>query len=95
MPKKKQATRKAAAIPAEKRFYASDGSVYASLRDLAKGLRAMHPGTYSYHANGQRNDFHNWIRDVFGDKKLAQDVLAARNQHHMARLVEARLKPRR
>ncbi|MEM4240022.1 MAG: hypothetical protein QXM31_00690 [Candidatus Woesearchaeota archaeon] len=77
---------------AEKSFYVSDGSVYASLAELAKGLRKMHPDTYAYHVNEQKNDFHNWIRDVFGDQKLAKQALGAKDQKQLAKIVAARLK---
>ena len=97
MAKKKQAikTSKANACSPEKSFYVSDGSVYASLKDLATGLRRMHLDTYGYHANAEKNDFHNWVRDVFGDQKLAKQALTARSQAHLARIIEARLRGQR
>jgi len=88
-------TNKVSACTPEKGFYVSDGSVYASLADLAKGLRRMHPDTYQYHANEQKNDFHNWIKDVFGDQKLAKQVLDARDQKQLSRIIYAGLKTRR
>ncbi len=77
---------------AEKSFYVSDGSVYSTLAQLAKGLRKMHPDTYEYHANEQKNDFHNWVKDVFGEQKLAQKLLAAKDKLQSAKVVEAFLK---
>ncbi|MEM2915996.1 MAG: DUF5752 family protein [Candidatus Woesearchaeota archaeon] len=90
---KKQTNKKnTSALAPEKCFYVSDGSVYATLAQLAKGLRKMHPDTYAYHANEQKNDFHNWVRDVFGEQKLAQKLLTAKNQFDSAKAVEAFLK---
>lgn len=77
---------------AEKSFYVSDGSVYSTLRELANGLKKMHPDTYAYHANERKNDFHNWVKDVFGEQKLAQKLLSAKDQLQSAKAVEAFLK---
>jgi len=76
----------------DKSFFVSDGSVYASLAELAKGLKRMHPDTYAYHANEQKNDFANWARDVFGDQKLAKQALGAKDQKQLAKIVAAKLK---
>jgi hypothetical protein len=70
----------------------SDGSVYSSLAEMAKGLRKMHPDTFKYHANQEKNDFHNWIKDVFGDQKLAKQALVAKDQKQLAKIVAAKLK---
>ncbi len=84
--------KKVAKSDAEKSFYVSDGSVYATLAQLAKGLKKMHPDTFAYHANEQKNDFHNWVKDVFGEQKLAQKLLSAKDQVQSAKAVEAFLK---
>jgi hypothetical protein len=76
----------------DKSFFVCDGSVYASLAELAKGLRKMNPDTYKYHANQEKNDFHNWIKDVFGNAKLAKQALTARDQKQLAKIVAAKLK---
>jgi hypothetical protein len=76
----------------DKSFFVSDGSVYASLAELAKGLRKMHPDTFKYHANAEKNDFANWVKDVFGDQKLAKQALGAKDQKQLAKIVAAKLK---
>jgi hypothetical protein len=76
----------------DKSFFVCDGSVYASLAELAKGLKRMHPDAYKYHANAEKNDFHNWIKDVFGDQKLAKQALSAKDNKQLAKIVAAKLK---
>ncbi len=76
----------------EKSFYVSDGTTYSTLAQLAKGLRRMHADTYAYHANEQKNDFHNWVKDVFGEQKLAQKLLGAKDKVQGAKAVEVFLK---
>lgn len=76
----------------EHSFYVSDGSVYKNYLELLAGLKAMHADTFKYHCNEEKNDFMNWARDVFGDKRLAKDIAACKTKNTMARKVSARIK---
>lgn len=76
----------------EHRFWCNDGKVYKSLADLANGLKNISSEAFSHHVNAEKNDFHNWVRDVFQDPKLAKDLKIARNNKWMASKVESRLK---
>ncbi|MFH1506277.1 MAG: hypothetical protein ABIE94_04820 [archaeon] len=44
------------------------------INDLLEHLSAMEPAVFYHHCNEQRNDFHNWIRDVFDEKRLANSI---------------------
>lgn len=75
----------------EKAFYVCDGSVFNNLRELSDGLKRMSDESFSQHVNTEKNDFHNWIRDVFQEAKLANSVLKT-TRLEMARKINARLK---
>jgi len=66
--------------PEDKGFWMCDGRVLKNLKDLELALRTMNDGTYKYHVNGKKNDFYNWIKDVFKDSKLASEISKSRNQ---------------
>ena len=89
---KKIQTGKVSVCSHDKSFFASDGKVFKSLADLAIGVQRMHPDTFRSHANTQKNDFANWVRDVFGEQQLADLALNARNQKHLAQMIYARLR---
>jgi len=76
----------------EHKFWCNNGEVYNNLAELANGLKKINPETFSHHVNTERNDFHNWVRDVFQDHKLAGDLKIAKNNKWMASKVEQRLK---
>lgn len=58
-----------------KEFFCNGGKVFYSLRDLAEGLRNMNNNAFSYHTGEGRNDFSNWIRESFGDVRLADGII--------------------
>jgi hypothetical protein len=74
---KEQATGLLARVPAEQAFMCHDGKVFADMKELAEGLVAMSDETYAYHANVEKNDFCNWLRDVIKDEQLASDLARA------------------
>jgi hypothetical protein len=74
-------------IAPEKFFYVADGSVIKSLQELPDALRSMNPDTFAYHVNGQKNDFHCWVKDVFQHQSLARKIRTAKNKDVMAKKV--------
>ena len=68
-------------------FYCNDGRVLHNLRDLADALRMMSDDTYRYHANDAKNDFAAWVRDVFGDARLSNELLWSSSRKQAAEKV--------
>ncbi len=58
-------------------FFVSDGSVIKNAAELIDALEKMHEDTYKFHANEEKNDFSSWVRDVFGEHKLAENLKSA------------------
>lgn len=59
-------------------FYAEDGAAFGSLEELWFGLRTMPEAVFHHHSNREKSDFSQWIGDVFGDQRLANDFWAHR-----------------
>jgi hypothetical protein len=74
-------------IPQEKFFYANDGTVIKTLRELPDALRSMSPDTFAYHVNAEKNDFHCWVKDVFKHQSLARKIKNSQNKELMAKKV--------
>jgi len=66
--------------PEDKRFWLCDGRVLKNLKELEQALRTMSEGTYNYHVNKNKNDFFNWIKDVFKENHLANEIRDSRNK---------------
>ncbi len=81
-------------IKPEHYFYVSDGKVIKSLEELPEALEQMQDGTFSFHANEFKNDFANWVRDVFNKKSLAMSIQkAGSRQGTIAVVKKALIKP--
>ncbi|UCG95354.1 MAG: hypothetical protein JSV92_04930 [archaeon] len=78
--------------PEDRRFWVCDGRVLKNFRELEKALRTMSDGTYNYHVNGGKNDFYNWIKDVFKDKNLAEALKKSRNKTSAANKLKRKFK---
>jgi hypothetical protein len=66
--------------PKEKVFYLADGRKVKSLLELTEALENMSEDVFRHHVSAARNDFSNWINDVFKDKELAQDIKGVRDR---------------
>lgn len=79
-----------AKVPEQNVFWCNDGSVLRDVQELRAALAMMSDQTFHHHSNDVKKDFSNWIRDVVGDVKLAQNLDAASNREQAARIVEER-----
>ena len=88
---KQQAQKFLAKVPEEYVFWCCDGRILRDMQELADSLSNMSDETFAYHCNSERKDFSNWVRDIIGDQKLAQDLEQALSQVQAAECVAARL----
>lgn len=88
---KAQAQQWLGTVPGDKVFYCVNGEVYNNLRDLKSALERMQDGHFVYHVNPEKNDFGNWIRDVIGDQKLAQDIRGCKTRIEALVVVDGRV----
>lgn len=89
--KNEQAAHILGSVPSAQAFFCHDGKVFTDMKELAEGLTAMSDETFGYHANAEKNDFSNWVRDVIKDEKLATDLTKAVTRLEAAGLVASRL----
>lgn len=95
MAKKKAETKKTAAkkttakpkglaqAPAEHYFVLVDGRTLKDVKELADVLEDMHENTWGHHVNNERNDFANWVNDIFKEEELARQIRESQGKHHL------------
>ena len=88
---KQEAKRLLADVPEEYVFRCCDGQILRNMKELGDALKTMTDGTYVFHANTEKNDFTNWVRDVIKDDMLAKDLQKATNQAQADKLVANRM----
>jgi hypothetical protein len=67
--------------PLEKRFVLKDGSVLSGLRDLYSAMKSMPDDVFYHHVTDERNDFGNWVKDVFKDYRLANGLFSTKSKN--------------
>ncbi len=88
---KEDAEKRLRNVPQEYSFYCHDGRVFLNLADLGTALANMAEDIFSYHANKEKNDFSNWVRDVIGDETLSRQLRQAKTPAQAKRVVEQRV----
>lgn len=88
---KEEAKRLLADVPEEYVFRCCDGSILRNMEQLRDALTTMARESYIFHANMEKNDFTNWVRDILKDDKLANNLRKATNQTRAAKLVASRI----
>ena len=78
-------------VPAYKVFLCNDGSIYNNIEELQKALKSMSNETFNYHVNSEKNDFANWIYDVIGDIKLANNLRTIYDKKNTIKKIDTRI----
>lgn len=74
-------------IPSDKYFRVADGTVIKYLAELPGALRNMNPEAFASHVNNEKNDFYNWVKDVFNHSTLARKIKDVKRKETMAKKV--------
>lgn len=88
---KEEAAWALATVDGDKRFFCEDGCICNSLGELAGCVGTMSQDTFNHHVNQSNNDFSNWIRDVLGDDKLADDMQKVVDPQQAEKIIKTRI----
>ncbi len=89
--KKEDAAKVLGEVSGDKRFFCHDGCIASNLQQLADCLSHISEESYNHHVTGEKNDFSNWVRDVFGDIRLANELSRSRDRADAARILNQRI----
>ena len=59
-------------------FFMIDGSVISSLAELADTFDTMSNDVFYYHVNDFKHDFSSWVKEVFKEDKLSDNLGGAK-----------------
>jgi len=69
-------------------FITKDGQKLYSIVDLLLWLYFCNDEYFKYHVNENENHFYNWIKDVMGDKILAEKLRNVKDKEEMIRILK-------
>lgn len=75
--------KKIGVAPQGRHFVLRDGRILNDFVQLSNSLEHMSDDVFRHHANDTKNDFRNWINDVFDEKELAAQVEKAKTREEM------------
>lgn len=78
-------------IKPEEYFRLSNGRVLKNLNELLNALKSMDEETFEFHVNENKNDFGNWVKDVFKDEELAKSIFNFKTREDVIDAIETRL----
>ncbi|MCC7574676.1 hypothetical protein KO361_03740 [Candidatus Woesearchaeota archaeon] len=80
-------TKKASKIlkdaPENKYFVFCDGHPVRNVTQLAEKLENIQEEVFNHHVTENRNDFVNWVKDVFEEVELAEEIAGLKNKDHI------------
>jgi len=74
-------------IAPDKYFVLCDGKTIKDYQELASLLETVNDDVFFYHVNNERNDFANWVNDVFGEEKLANEIRKSKNKTEIIAII--------
>jgi len=69
--------------PETQYFIFCDGHPIKNVTQLAEKLEQIEDHLFNYHVTEDKNDFVNWIKDIFEEVELAQEIAGLKNKDHV------------
>lgn len=70
-------------VPHHHYFILANGRPVKHVAELASLLDQLEDHVFNHHVTPDRNDFHNWVKDVFEDIELARKVAGVDDKRHL------------
>lgn len=78
-------------VDPEKSFWLSDGRTLKNMKELAAALESMDDAVWNYHVTPEKNDFANWIEEVFCQAQLGASIRKVKSPRTAAKRIQSKL----
>ena len=78
-------------VAPEQCFWVNNGPILKNIEELADYLPEIPNEAFQHHVNSEKNDFSNWIKEIIGDGKLANEILSSKNKESIVKKIRNRL----
>lgn len=82
---------KITAAPTGQEFVFISGEIAATPEDLLRLIKIIPDWAYAHHTSLARNDFANWLNDVFAWKLIAKKIRQAKSLDEVEKILSAKL----
>ncbi len=65
------------------KFWLVNNKCLSNVKELYDELKRMDKATFKHHVNETKNDFYNWIKDIYKNRNLADDLLECSTKEAM------------
>ncbi|MGB9748296.1 MAG: hypothetical protein ACPLWC_00400 [Candidatus Woesearchaeota archaeon] len=79
------------AVVEDERAFFVDNKRIKSLKELVEELKTMNEELFRKHVNEEKNDFANWIKDVFGEEEIARKIYAINDRQEIINILNAEI----
>jgi len=62
--------------PGEHYFVLCTGQTIKNIKELADALESVEDSIFYHHVNSERNDFATWVKDIFEEEALANELMS-------------------
>ena len=73
-------------------FYLDNGFILKSIEELYHTISLMEKELYNHHVTKDKNDFANWIYNVFEDKELGMNLMNSKSKDEMMKVLKKHIK---
>ena len=73
--------------PLAQYFILCNGQRVKNVKELADKMEHLEDDVFDHHANPEKNDFVNWVKDVFKEVELAEKIAEAKNKEHVQLII--------
>jgi hypothetical protein len=78
-------------VAPEHKFWLISGGELKNLEELCAALEGMTEQVFSHHANNEKNDFGEWVRNAIKDNELAETLFKIKTKESTLKAVKLRI----
>ncbi|MFH0870380.1 MAG: hypothetical protein V1866_04980 [archaeon] len=69
--------------PAQNYFVLCNGMPVKNVKELADLMDQLEDHVFNHHVRPDQNDFSKWVKEIFNDVELAEQMAGAKDKKHM------------
>ncbi|MEM3374278.1 MAG: hypothetical protein QXE31_03580 [Candidatus Woesearchaeota archaeon] len=81
--------------PDENIFWLCNGKTLKTIKELLNELKVMEESVFKYHVNDEKDDFANWLKDIFNEFELVDKLKGVKDKNKYIEIMELYYYPKK